>query len=58
MKGVSNISNLVPRGCSLTVVRQLAGLSQISVTMGYAKLRNENIQSAVKLLDKEVLKVV
>jgi integrase/recombinase XerD len=54
----SFISNLVQRGCSLAVVQQLAGHSQISVTMGYAKLRNENLQSAVKLLDKEVSKVV
>ena len=54
----SFISNLVQRGCSLAVVQQLAGHSQISVTMGYARLKNENLQSAVKLLDKEVSKVV
>ena len=52
------ISNLIQRNCSLAVVQQLAGHSQISVTMGYAKLRNENLQSAVRLLDKEVSKVV
>lgn len=54
----SFISNLVQRGCSLAVVQQLAGHSQISVTMGYAKLKNENLQSAVKLLDKEITKAV
>ncbi len=54
----SFISNLVQRGCSLAVVQQLAGHSQISVTMGYARLKNENLQSAVKLLDKEVSKAV
>ena len=54
----SFISNLVQRGCSLAVVQQLAGHSQISVTMGYVRLKNENLQSAVKLLDEEISKVV
>ena len=54
----SFISNLVQRGCSLAVVQQLAGHSQISVTMGYANLKNENLQSAVKLLDEGISNVV
>jgi hypothetical protein len=32
--------------------------SLVSGNLGYAKLRNENLQSAVKLLDKEVSKAV
>ena len=50
----SFISNLVQRGCSLAVVQQLAGHSQISVTLGYAHLQKENLTNAIKVLDKAV----
>lgn len=50
----SFISNLVQRGCSLAVVQQLAGHSQISVTLGYAHLQKENLSTAIKVLDKAV----
>ncbi|MGD1006034.1 MAG: site-specific integrase [Ignavibacteriaceae bacterium] len=44
-------SNLVIRGCSINVIKELAGHSQISVTMGYTHVLKENLQQAVNLLD-------
>ena len=47
----SFISNLIQRGCSIYVAKELAGHSQISVTEIYAHLRPENLRSAVDLLN-------
>ncbi|MGA7721848.1 MAG: site-specific integrase [Ignavibacteriaceae bacterium] len=44
-------SNLVMRGCPINVIKELAGHSQISVTMGYTHVLKENLQQAVNLLD-------
>ena len=47
----SFISNLIQRGCSIYVAKELAGHSQISVTENYAHLRPENLRNAVELLN-------
>lgn len=47
----SFISNLIQRGCSIYVAKELAGHSQISVTEIYAHLRPENLRNAIELLN-------
>jgi integrase len=44
-------SNLVQKGVSINIVKELLGHSNISVTMRYAHLDSSSLVSAVKLLD-------
>lgn len=44
-------SNLVQRGASIIVVKELLGHSNISVTMRYSHLRSEDLVKAIKVLD-------